>query len=104
MGSPLRHLILALWNGQLPLAQAFWLYAVLYGFLANLFSAIATLAALSAGASAVLAAAIHFLPLPYNIVSGIGVWRSAGRYRGNPVWATLARLVAVIWAVTLTLA
>ena len=104
MRSSIRHWILTLWNGQRPLGQAFWLYAMLYGTLANLFSTILSLAALSAGASAVLAAALHLLPLPYNIVAGVGVWRSAGHYRGNPVWATMARITVVIWAVAASLA
>ena len=104
MGSSIRHWILALWNGQRSLAPAFWLYAMLYGTLANLFSTILSLAALSSGAPAVVAAAIHLLPLPYNIIAGVGVWRSAGRYPGNPLWATLARITVLIWAVAATLA
>ena len=77
---------------------------MLYGTLANLFSTMASLAALSAGASAVLVAVIHVLPLPYNIVAGVGVWRSAGTYRGNAAWAMLARVFVVVWAVVATLA
>ncbi len=76
---------------------------MLYGTLANLFGTIASLAALSAGAPAVLVALIHLLPLPYNIVAGVGVWRSAGHYRGNSAWATLARVFVVVWAVVATL-
>lgn len=53
---------------------------------------------------AALALFIHFLPLPYNIAAGVGVWRSAARYSGNPLWAGLARIVVVIWAILATLA
>jgi len=104
VGDSIRHFLLALWTGQIPLARVFWLHAILYGTLANLFSTILTFAALSAGAPAALGIAIHFLPLPYNIVASVGVWRSAGRYRGNPAWATLARIFVVVWAVAATLA
>lgn len=93
-----------LWNGQLSLGRAFWLYAMLYGTVANLLTTIVSLAMLSSGTPAPIAALTHFLPLPYNIVAGTGVWRSAGRYPGNPLWATLARIAVLIWAVAATLA
>jgi len=104
VGSSVRHWILTLWNGQLPLAQVFWLYAIVYGTLANLFATILSLATLSAGLPAPLAAVLHFLPLPYNIAAGVGVWRSAERYPGLPTWAALARICVVVWAVLATVA
>ncbi len=103
MGFSIRHRILALWNGQLPLARVFWLYAIVYGSVANLLATILSLAVLSAGAAGAVAAAIHILPLPYNVVASVGVWRSAGSYRGSPFWAAMARGVVLIWAVLATL-
>ena len=29
----------------------------------------------------------------------IGVWRSAGRYRGERIWSVLARIVAACWLI-----
>lgn len=104
MGDSIKHFILALWNGQLPLARVFWLYAVVYGTVANLLATMVTFAAISFGMPGALAAFIHFLPLPYNIAVSVGAWRSADRYRGLPLCAALARVCVIIWAIAATLA
>jgi hypothetical protein len=96
--------LLSLWRGEIPLASAFWRYAIIYGTLANLFATLLTLALLSAGTPGAIATAVFLLPLPYNILAGVGVWRSAGLYTGNPLWARLGRLTVVLWAVLATLA
>lgn len=88
----------ALWKGHLPLARAFWEYAVLYVALANLSATAAALGALAADLPAALAVGIYLLPLPYNVVAVVGVWRSADTYSGPPHWATLARAAAVVWS------
>jgi len=100
----IKHFVLALWNGQLPLGRVFWLCAVIYGSLANLLATLMSLAMISAGIPGVFAAALHFLPLPYNILVSVGTWRSADRYKGPPFWALLARAFVVLWAVAATLA
>jgi hypothetical protein len=100
----IKHFVLALWNGQLPLARAFWLYAVIYGSLANLLGTLLSLATISAGIPGVFAAILHILPLPYNILVSVGSWRSADRYKGPPFWAALARAFVVLWAIAATLA
>jgi hypothetical protein len=96
--------VIRLWRGDVALARAFWNYAIVYGSLANLTTTIAALAAYLAGLPAVLAVAIFFLPLPYNVLIVVAVWRSADRYPGPPIWATLARPAVVIWAMIATLA
>lgn len=87
----------ALWNGHLPLARAFWEFAVLYLALINIFATVAALGALALNLPAALAAAIFLLPVPYIIVAVVAVWRSAAAYTGPRYWATLARLAAVLW-------
>jgi hypothetical protein len=104
VGDSIKHFILALWNGRFPLARVFWLYAVIYGSVANLLATILTFAALSAGIPGALAAILHLLPLPYNIAVSVGTWRSAGRYPGLPLWAALAKALVILWAVVATLA
>jgi hypothetical protein len=99
----MREHFLRLWRGELPLMQAFWDYAIIYGTIANLLATLGALAALAVDAPW-LALAVHFLPAPYNVVAVVGVWRSAGRYRGAPVWATAARAGVITWAVLATLA
>ena len=91
-----------LWRGEVGLARVFWEYAIGFGTLANLITTMLALAVLMSGFP-MLAVAIFFLPLPYNVLIVVAVWRSAGHYRGPPVWATLARVVVVAWAVIATL-
>ncbi|MGH6768608.1 MAG: hypothetical protein ACRECO_06250 [Xanthobacteraceae bacterium] len=99
----MRDRLLRLWRGDLALRDAFWDYAVIYGTLANLLVTVAALAILAANLPGLLALAVFLLPLPYNIVAVVGVWRSAARYSGPPVWANLARIAVVVWAVLATL-
>jgi hypothetical protein len=47
-------------------------------------------------------ATAYVLSVPYNILATVGVWRSAGRYRGERHWADLARLVTVAGMVVLS--
>jgi hypothetical protein len=93
-----------LWRGEEPLGRAFWLYAVLYGTLANTITTIGMFAAVVANAPAWLAVLIHFLATPYNLFVVVAVWRSAERYRGPHHWAVLARICVIVWALTATAA
>ena len=88
-----------LWNGQLPLAEAFWRYAINYGLILNIAATITALALVLAGAPIVLAAIAHFLPLPYSLFAATGAWRSADHYGGNPLHASLAKLALAAWIV-----
>ena len=96
--------LLRLWRGEVPLATVFWDYAIIYGTILNLISTVGAFAILAAKLPALLALAIHLLPTPYNLVAVVGVWRSAGRYQGPPVWALLARILVIVWAIVATLA
>ena len=87
-----------LWKGHLPLARAFWEYAVLYVALAHLSATAAAFGALAADLPTALVVGIFLLPLPYNVVAVVGVWRSADTYNGPRHWATLARVAAVAWS------
>jgi hypothetical protein len=91
-----------LWRGEIPLGRAFWEFAVLDGTLANLFTTIASLSLLAADAPAAIAVVVHFLPLPYNLLMVVAVWRSAARYGGPRLWADLARLAVLLWALAAT--
>ena len=87
-----------LWNGRLPLARAFWDFAIIYGTGANLVGSAGALAAVVLGLPGAVALAIHLLPLAYVAVAVVGVARSAGRYAGPPIWATLAKAAVLVWA------
>jgi hypothetical protein len=87
----------ALWNGNLPLARAFWEYAVVYVALVNLVTTYAAFAVMAADLPGWLALAVFLLPVPYIVMAVVGVWRSAAVYAGPRHWATLARAASVLW-------
>jgi hypothetical protein len=87
-----------LWHGRAPLGRVFWEYAIVYGSLANLVTTLLALAAFANDLSAAVGLAIFLLPVPYNLLMVVAVWKSASRYRGPAMRATLARALIVVWA------
>jgi hypothetical protein len=92
----------ALWAGNLPLRQAFWDYAVFWGLIVNLTLSGASLAILLimrhsglpddvSALSAPLMLAMHAVPLPYNVITLVGVWRSSAQPRVTFGASTAAR-------------
>jgi hypothetical protein len=88
------HRIALLWRGDIPLARAFWFYAVACGALFNLIGTILGFAVVASDGAAWLAIMAFLLPLPFNVFAVIVVWRSA---------ANAARVAVILWAVLLTL-
>ena len=86
-----------LWLGQLPLQEAFWRYLITYDLILNLAATFTALSLFLTEAPVFLAAIVHFLPLPYSLFAGIGAWRSADRFEGNPNLANAAKLSIIIW-------
>jgi len=93
-GSILRRL----WAGELPLGEAFWWYAIVCGSALNVAATLLAIALLAADLSAVLAVAVAALPIPYNLVALVSVWRSASAYEGPRLYADLARILSLVWA------
>ena len=93
-GSSLRRL----WGGRLPLGTAFWWYAIVWGTALNVAATLLALALLAADLPAVLAVAVGALPIPYNLVVLVAVWRSAAAYQGPRLRADLARILSLLWA------
>jgi hypothetical protein len=100
----LRHLIAELSSGRVPLGRAFWEYAIAYGSLLNLLTTAGSLALFAGGYPAWLGLAVHFLPVPYNLLMIAAVWRSAAVYRGPQLWSVLARALIIVWAAIATAA
>jgi hypothetical protein len=90
------HLV-ALWKGHVPLGQAFWGYAIVYGTIANVVATAAAIAAVAASLPDALAIGLFLVPIPYILTAVIGVVRSANRYQGPPMWAGLAKLAVIVW-------
>jgi hypothetical protein len=91
-----------LWRGDMTLRSAFWDYAIFYGSLLNLATTLAAFGAYAAGWPLAVAAVIFLSPLPYNLLAVLNVWRSAERYSGPTLWANLARVAVVLWAIVAT--
>ena len=92
-----------LWRGELPLADAFWNWAVIGGLAVNFASTFGLLVLLTFDRPVAALLVGHAVSLPYNIVAGVGVWRSAARYEGPPRLAGLARLLTAIGLTVLSL-
>jgi hypothetical protein len=101
----------ALWQGRLPLDEAFWRYAIFWGLLINVTATFAAAgfavqvdaADSGPGLFSYAAIAAHLLPFPFNLAILVGVWRSAGNAPGRPVAAVAARTFVTLWATFLTL-
>jgi hypothetical protein len=90
------HLV-ALWKGDVPLGQAFWGYAIVYGTIANVVATAAAIAAVAASLPDALAIGLFLVPIPYILTAVIGVVRSADRYQGPPMWASMAKVAVIMW-------
>lgn len=93
-----------LWHGRVPLARAFWEYAIAYGTVLNLLATIAAFALIAGGDAGIVTLVVFFLPAPYNLLMIVAVWRSATRYEGPQHWSVLARALILVWAAVVTLA
>ena len=86
----------SLWRGELPLATAFWVYAVTYSLLLNLlFSGLGLVLYLNFD-MALAALIAHLAPLVYVIVAAVGTWRSADRHGVATATAWLAKAGLVL--------
>ncbi len=86
----------ALWLGELPLGEAFWTWAIGIGLLVNLTTSAAFLALITADRPWSALFVGYALSVPYNLLAGVGVWRSAAQYDGPAVHAELARIITPI--------
>lgn len=93
--------IVELWRGEIPLARAFWLWAIVGGLLVNGVATVAALTAVTVEAPDLLAAALFFAPIPYDVLMVVAVWRSAARHDGRPEHANWARVAVLAWAVAM---
>jgi hypothetical protein len=91
-----------LWTGEITLARTFWSYAMIGGTALNVVATCLALALVVIDAPAVVAASVFALPIPYNVLVLVAVWRSADRYEGPRLWADLARAAIVVWTITAT--
>jgi len=92
----LRQRLGALWRGEMPLAIAFWHYAIYCGLLVNLATSTVAIVLFLNDAPVALFLAVHLLSVPYSILTTVGVWRSAQRH-GPGRFAHFARIGVIAW-------
>jgi hypothetical protein len=88
--------LVALWKGNVPLGQAFWGYAIVYGTIANVVATAAAITAVAASLPDALAIGLFLVPIPYILTAVIGVVRSADRYQGPPMWASMGGAAMIV--------
>lgn len=78
-----------------PLTQLVWRDMLLIGTAINVLATVLALTLFAARAPTALAAAVHFLPVPFNVFVCLVVWRRAGETGGAV--ATFVRAASVAW-------
>lgn len=91
-----------LWAGELPLGEAFWVYAVLGGLAINLLTSLLFLVLITADRPFAALLVGYGPSVPYNVVATVGVWRAAARHPGDRTVADLARIVTLVGMTLLT--
>jgi hypothetical protein len=86
----------SLWLGELPLGEAFWTWAIGIGLLVNLTTSALFLVLITIDRPWSALFVGYALSVPYNLIAGVGVWRSAAHYDGAAVHAELARIITPI--------
>ena len=94
--------IAEIWAGRTPLSRAFWFYGIAVSLLINLAATALAMGLIAADVPNIIALAVFILPIPWNILMVVGVWRSAGFYTGPTSHAVAARLAITAWSVTLS--
>lgn len=98
-----RQWVANLWLGRVPLARAFWGYAIVGGLIINLYATLLELAVVASGGPPALAAALHLAPIPWIVLVAVGVWRSAGHLSVDAANRALARGATVAWSLLLAI-
>jgi hypothetical protein len=91
------------WRGEVPLAEAFWGWAVLGGLLVNTITSGLFLMLVSRELTLLAFLVGYGISTPYNLLAAVGVWRAAARHQGDAAWAETARVVALVGLAVLTL-
>ncbi len=88
-GAPRPAYLRRLWDGDVPLPEAYWIWGVGVGLLFIVLADVAEHRPL-------LLAALGLLAIVVGIVAWVAIWRSAEKYAGPRIWAVLAKLSVVL--------
>jgi hypothetical protein len=84
-----------LWLGELPLSRVFWTDMLVIGTVVNIAAGIAAMLLFVSGAPIAIGVAVHFAPLPYNLLLFFAVWQAASREASG--WSFPAQVGAFLW-------
>lgn len=87
-------------SGKLGLARTFWGY----GFLGQFIWLMIFLLTQAVDKSGLLTMLTFLAFSAYYIMVYIGIWNSAGIYKGNPIYSTLARFIVVMSSLSVLMA
>lgn len=85
------NLIVRLWRGDVPLRITYWIAGVLGGLVGTILASLAILSG-----SLLLQLLAFVLLAGHYVFILVAIWRSAGKYAGNRLWAHLARISLVV--------
>jgi hypothetical protein len=88
-----------LWRGEIPLGRVFWSDMLVIGTVVNIAAMIGAVLLFVSGLPIALGVAVHFAPVPYNLLLLFGVWHAAQREASE--WSFAAQAVAVIWFIAM---
>jgi hypothetical protein len=91
-----------LWRGEIPLEEAFWTYAVVWGIAVNVLTSLAFLILVTMDFPIAAFIAGYGLSLPYNVVATVGVCRAAARDESGSQGAKLYPLITLAGMVLLS--
>lgn len=83
------------WRGEVPLRRVFLFDMLVMGTMVNLFAGAVALVLYASEVLGWPALFVVLLPLPYNLILCVSVWRAAARQRS--ALAEVARLGSAIW-------
>jgi hypothetical protein len=86
-----KNLLENLWEGNIGLAMAYWVYGVLGGIIWSI-----GIFAINPAPDGNLVKIIWFIFACYYFVVYVGVWKAANKFVGNKVWAILAKFAVII--------
>ena len=102
-----------LWHGEYSLGKAFWLFGIVISIIWYFVTKFLSMALMVAmlfigfsgpsapngllGGSLFILAAMAVLTLAYQVLAGVGIWRSAGTFSGKPAYAISARCAVALY-------
>jgi hypothetical protein len=90
-----RATLATVWRGEEPLATTYWLYGVVvYGLIIGV---VGTVLVVGIGSPPLFLVYLLFR-FAATVFIVVAIWRSAGNYTGQKLWAILARIVCVLSA------